>query len=336
MNEQSTTREMISDTMPVTIDETRALLVATGEEPPSVSRFDIIPLNTAIYRLTAGPTGNAVVIPSGESITIHDDTARDAIIVVGCRATLRYITTARAENTTRTSARRTIYAMRDAQIDWIDAMTGSPGQPTAGFEAQNTVLLAGTDARAKFRSVFLGAGDEEYHSVVRMLHLVSRTKSHMLTRAALLGKSSGRYRGLIRIMPGAQKCDAYQRSDTLLVGDRPRMDALPVLEIHNDDVRCSHGVAIGRVDQEPLFYLRSRGIPAGSAMSMLVRGFFDPVLISMGEDGRLIGQIFSSRLSHAALSGDVPCDAKPSNAEINEISTTHDLAVDSVTPRHDG
>lgn len=334
MNEQAMAGEMISEATPATIDDTRALLVAAGEEPPIVSRFDIIPRNTILYKLPADIAGNAVVILPGESVTIHDDSSSGAIVVVGHGAELRYITTVRVENTTHPNARRTIYAMRDAQIDWIDAMTGSSNPPTTGFEAQNTVLLAGTGAQAKFRSVFLGAGDEKYGSVVRMLHLTSRTRSHMLTRAALLGRSSGQYRGLIRIMPGAQNCDAYQRSDTLLVGEHPRMDALPVLEIHNDDVRCSHGVAIGRVDQEPLFYLRSRGISEESATSMLIQGFFDPVLISMGEDGRTIGEIFTSRLSRAKPSGNASCDDQSSDTALNELSAARDLAADPVMPQN--
>ncbi|HIH24292.1 TPA: SufD family Fe-S cluster assembly protein [Candidatus Woesearchaeota archaeon] len=329
MTGSTTTQETAAaetvERMPTTIDEARALLMAAGEETPNASTFNIIPHNTTAYKLIPSSSGNTVVVLPGESVTVHDDSAGDAIIVIGPSAALRYITTARAENATHTSARRTVYAMRDAQIDWIDAMTGSSSHTSADFDAQNTVLLAGNGAQAKFRSVFLGAGDETYRSVVRMLHLVSRTRSHMLTRAALLGKSSGQYRGLIRILPDAQKCDAYQRADTLLIGERPRMDALPVLEIHNDDVRCSHGVAIGRVDQEPLFYLRSRGIPADSAISMLVRGFFDPVLISMGEDGRMIGEAFSSRLTSAELS----------SVAFAELSTTHTPALDFTTP-HDG
>src|SRR5256885_1492185 len=81
--------------------------------------------------------------------------------------------------------------------------------------------------------------------------------SHMLTRAVLLEKSKGMYRGLIRILPGASKCDAYQREDALLLGDESRMDAVPILEIKNDDVKCSHGVTLGQVNEEQLFYLET-------------------------------------------------------------------------------
>lgn len=162
-----------------------------------------------------------------------------------------------------------------AHIDWVDIADG---------RSESTAYLA-TGASAKFRGLFIASGDEQYDVQVKMIHAGSRSSSNMLTRAALLESSKGRYRGLIRILPQAKGCEAHQREDTLVLGDKASMDAIPILEIENNDVRCSHGVTLGQVDDDQLFYLQARGIGRDEATTMLVQGFFDPLLISIGEHG---------------------------------------------------
>lgn len=282
-----------SAAVPETSDGIHALLRQAGEDVSFTGTPVVLPLHVNTHTVTAG---GAIVIPDGADVAIHDTGDDETVIVVGIDATLHYITAA----TGSTKPRRTVYAMRGARVDWIDAMTGDE------THASSTVLLAGEGADAKYRGVFLGVGKERYASVVRMLHLAPRTSSHMLTRAALMGASNGAYRGLIRVVPGAHGCDAYQRADALLIGDAARMDALPVLEIGDDDVRCSHGVAIGRVDDERLFYLRSRGLPAADARALIVQGFFDQVLISMGAEGRALQESFAKRLAADELGSTAP------------------------------
>jgi Fe-S cluster assembly protein SufD len=187
-------------------------------------------------------------------------------------AKLRYITHSES------STQRFVYLEQHAQLVWTDVAFN-------GMRSENTIYLAGDGANARFGSVFLGKNAEECRQVVSMIHKGSRTSSHMLTRAVMLDNSKGAYRGLIRILPDAKGCDAFQREDALLLGDHSRMDAVPVLEISNDDVRCSHGVTLGQIDEEQLFYVQSRGLSRADAISMMVQGFFDQMLIAMGEMG---------------------------------------------------
>ena len=111
---------------------------------------------------------------------------------------------------------------------------------------------------------------------------INNSTSNMVTRSVMLDKSSGRYEGLIRIDKDAAGCDAYQKEDTLLLSPDANMDATPNLEISNEDVRCSHGVSLSQLDEEKIFYFRSRGIPKKAAVDLVIHGFFDEILDRMG------------------------------------------------------
>jgi Fe-S cluster assembly protein SufD len=80
------------------------------------------------------------------------------------------------------------------------------------------------------------------------------------------------------VSEGAQRTDAYQANRNLLLSDQARADSIPGLEILANDVRCTHGATIGHVDDEQMYYLRSRGLPAMEAQRLIVEGFFVPVL----------------------------------------------------------
>jgi len=163
-----------------------------------------------------------------------------------------------------------------------------------------TSYLEGTGSGAEYRSLFLGVGHERYDVKSSMVHLGDRSTSNMLTRAAMLGKSKGKYEGLIKIDVNAKGCDAYQKEDTLLLSEDARMDATPNLEISNEDVKCSHGVSLGQVDEEKLFYFLSRGISRNRAVRLIVQGFFDEVLQPMGDRAKEIRDQIASRLEVVA------------------------------------
>lgn len=82
---------------------------------------------------------------------------------------------------------------------------------------------------------------------------------------------------MIKVDPGAQKTDGYQRNDNLLLSNESRADAIPGLEIEADDVRCTHGSTTGRVDDELIFYAMCRGFTRKEAIRMIVTGFFQQV-----------------------------------------------------------
>ena len=87
------------------------------------------------------------------------------------------------------------------------------------------------------------------------------------------GNSLGNFTGSIVVRPDAQKTEAYQANNNILLADTARINTKPQLIIDNDDVKCSHGATVGQIDEEAMFYLRSRGIGADEARMMMMAAF---------------------------------------------------------------
>jgi Fe-S cluster assembly protein SufD len=149
-----------------------------------------------------------------------------------------------------------------------------------GHFAKNRVEshLVGPGASAELRALYFGTGDQffDYHTL--QSHAVGQTTSDLLFKGALSDQTRAVYAGLIRIEPGAKGSDAYQANRNLLLSKDAKAHSMPMLEIENNDVRCTHGATIAPLDPEHLFYLESRGIPPETAQRMIVHGFFGEVL----------------------------------------------------------
>jgi Fe-S cluster assembly protein SufD len=109
-------------------------------------------------------------------------------------------------------------------------------------------------------------------------HHREHATSDLLFKGALDERSRSVYQGIIRVWPNAQKTDAYQKNDNLILSDGARADSIPGLEIEADDVRCTHGATSAKVQDEYLFYLMARGLGKNTAKRMIVQGFFEEVL----------------------------------------------------------
>ena len=138
--------------------------------------------------------------------------------------------------------------------------------------------LEGPGATAELKGLFFGSEHQffDYHTLQR--HEVGQTTSDLLFKGALRDTARSVYAGLIRIEKGAQRSDAYQANRNLLLSKNANAYSIPMLEILNNDVRCTHGATIAPVDPEQLFYLESRGISRLTAERMIVHGFFGEVL----------------------------------------------------------
>ncbi|MGE3623508.1 MAG: Fe-S cluster assembly protein SufD [Bdellovibrionales bacterium] len=133
--------------------------------------------------------------------------------------------------------------------------------------------LTGKLAQCSLNSVMLLRGSAHADTTTHILHEVPFGTSHQVCKSVLAGKARGVFQGRITVAEDAQKSDATQLSRALLLSDQAEMDAKPELYIHADDVTCSHGAAIGALDDNALFYLRSRGIGEDEARALLIRGF---------------------------------------------------------------
>jgi Fe-S cluster assembly protein SufD len=158
--------------------------------------------------------------------------------------------------------------------------------------------LRGPGASAELKGLFFGSGEQffDYHTL--QSHVVGNTTSDLLFKGALRDSARSVYAGLIRIEKGAQHSDAYQANRNLLLSKSANAYSIPMLEIMNNDVRCTHGATIAPVDQEHVFYLESRGIPRATAERMIVHGFFGQVLdrIPVGQARDLVEQELEARI----------------------------------------
>ena len=161
---------------------------------------------------------------------------------------------------------------RDGNLDWIFGAIGS--RLTKNFSELD---LAGEGAQGRMSGFYFTDGAQHLDHDTQQNHLAPHTTSDLLFKGALKGKSRSVWQGMIYVAPGAQKTDGYQANRNLVLSDGARADSIPGLEILADDVRCTHGATVGKLEAEPLFYLKSRGIPQAEAEKIVVEGFFDPI-----------------------------------------------------------
>ena len=158
--------------------------------------------------------------------------------------------------------------------------------------------LMGPGASAELKGIYFASGEQFFDFHTLQDHQVGNTTSDLLFKGALQDTARTVYAGLIRIEKGAARSDAYQANRNLVLSDKAKATSIPMLEIDNNDVRCTHGATVGPVDPNHLFYLRSRGIPESTAKRMIVQGFFGQVLerIPFEQARRLIETELEARL----------------------------------------
>jgi len=154
-----------------------------------------------------------------------------------------------------------------------------------GARIRNEFLsqLTDTGARSDMISVVPATGERVIDQRTLQDHLAPDTSSDLLYHNALADDSRTIFSGLIRVEKDATRSDAYQHVKNLMLSNDAEAQSLPGLQIENEDVRCSHGATGGPIDEEEVFYLRSRGIPQREALGLLTLGFFETVLKRLGD-----------------------------------------------------
>ena len=133
--------------------------------------------------------------------------------------------------------------------------------------------MNGQAAEATLNGLVLLADGQHCDNHTLLDHAFPTCPSHELYKHVLAGRSTGVFKGKILVRPGAQKTDSKQTSKSLLLGDDAVMNSQPALEIYADDVKCTHGSTTGPVDEEMVFYLRSRGVDLETARHLLTYAF---------------------------------------------------------------
>jgi Fe-S cluster assembly protein SufD len=139
-------------------------------------------------------------------------------------------------------------------------------------------VLEGEGAHCALNGLYLATGHQHIDNYTTLDHAREHTTSHELYKGILDGAAHGVFHGRILVRPQAQKTDAIQRNKNLLLSRDALINTKPQLEIYADDVRCTHGATVGQVDQDAIFYLRSRGIGLAEARSLLTYAFASDIL----------------------------------------------------------
>ena len=140
------------------------------------------------------------------------------------------------------------------------------------------VVLSGEGAQANIYGAYICGAEERVKIAVDMHHKVPHCSSKQLFKGVAGGSSRVDFYGKIIVAQDAQRTEAYQENHNILLSDEAKVDTKPQLEIYADDVKCSHGATIGRLNEEEQFYMRSRGITLEDAKVLQMISFVAPVL----------------------------------------------------------
>jgi Fe-S cluster assembly protein SufD len=146
------------------------------------------------------------------------------------------------------------------------------------------VELEESNTYTSLQAGYLAKGFQSMDHQTRINHLVPHGESHELYKGIIDGQASAAFNGKVYVHPDAQKTNAYQQNDTLVLSKHALMNSKPQLEIYADDVKCSHGATIGQMDEKALFYLRSRGLDSNTAAHILKSAFLTVVLDCVSND----------------------------------------------------
>ena len=174
-----------------------------------------------------------------------------------------------------------IVVERDANVNLIYLI-----MPGVSCDIKLDVALAGEGAEANVYGAYVCGGEEKVKIAVDMHHDLPHCNSRQLFKGIAGGKSRVDFYGKIIVAKDAQRTEAYQENHNILLSDHAKVDTKPQLEIYADDVKCSHGATIGRLNEEEQFYMRSRGITLEDAKVLQMISFIAPVLENITDESQ--------------------------------------------------
>jgi Fe-S cluster assembly protein SufD len=209
-------------------------------------------------------------------------------------ARLRYVSLQNWGHEVWHFAHQKAHVGREANLQWT---IGALGAKLA--KVNQHVALTGPDAEVQVNGVMFTEGKQHLSYNTHQHHHAPYCRSDLLYKTALQDRSRTVWRGMIKVDRAAQRTDAYQRNDNLMLSRDARADSIPGLEIEADDVRCTHGSTSGRVDESQVFYAMTRGYTRREAVRMIVAGFFQQVFdrITIESVRDALGEAIGRRVS---------------------------------------
>ncbi|MBR4399877.1 MAG: Fe-S cluster assembly protein SufB [Aeriscardovia sp.] len=193
-------------------------------------------------------------------------------IVVEPGAACRYTTIQNWSTNVYNLTTQRALVKRGGEMEWVDGNIGS--KDTMKYPS---CILSEPGAKGSVLSLSLAGKGQVQDTGAKMIHLAPKTSSTITAKS--ISRQGGRcaYRGLVKVVKGAEGCKSSVSCDTLLVDDVSRSDTYPTMDISENRVEMSHEVTVSKISSDQLFYLRSRGIGEKEAEAMIVRGFIEPI-----------------------------------------------------------
>lgn len=202
-----------------------------------------------------------------------------AAIDIAPNARLRLLRIQNAGADARRLTRLKIALGRDARLDVVTIDLGG------GFVRHDLdVRLDAPGAEAQLHGLYVAHGAAHVDNHTRVDHHAAHCLSREVYRGIALDKARAVFNGKIVVHPGAQKTDSEQRVANLILSKGAEVNAKPELEIYADDVKCAHGATFGQLDEDAVFYLRSRGLDADAARRLLISAFAHEILDRIGDE----------------------------------------------------
>jgi Fe-S cluster assembly protein SufD len=246
-----------------------------------------------------------VILDEGAEATMLSETASTTAeagglhcgsieLIVEQGARLRYVNLQNWGHEVWHFAHQKAHVGREGRLQWT---IGALGSRLA--KVNQHVAMTGPDAEVQVNGVMFTEGRQHLSYHTHQHHQAPYCKSDLLYKVALQDRSRTVWRGMIKVDKEAQRTDAYQRNDNLMLSRDARADSIPGLEIEADDVRCTHGSTSGRVDEQQLFYAMTRGYTRREAVRMIVAGFFQQVFdrITIESVRDALGEAIGRRVS---------------------------------------
>ncbi|MDD4143836.1 MAG: Fe-S cluster assembly protein SufD [Prolixibacteraceae bacterium] len=194
-------------------------------------------------------------------------------IFIGPNASFEYYALQNQHNNTTSLNSVFIHQQKDTKVTTLNSSLHG------GLIRNNlNIILDGENSSANLFGMAFIDRSQHVDNFTRVIHAKPHCQSNQIYKTVLDDNSTGAFSGRIHVMRDAQKTNAFQRSNNLLLSDKAIMQAKPQLIIDADDVKCSHGATIGQIDEEALFYIRSRGIEEKQARLMLMNAFAHEVI----------------------------------------------------------
>ena len=161
---------------------------------------------------------------------------------------------------------------KDGIIEWVNGNTGS--KTTMLYPCS---YLVGEGARSDSIGIAFANKGQNQDTGSKVIHAAPNTSSTIYAKSISKGGGISTYRGLIKIMPNAKNSKAFMKCDGLLLDNESKSDAIPVLKIDNHDVSAAHEASVGKISEDKIFYLMSRGLSHDEAVNLIVSGFIEPI-----------------------------------------------------------